>query len=55
MSLSIFIPLAVAVVGLGLYLAGPPKWQEVGRIMFLCGLFVAVLVLGQGHVRISAP
>jgi len=45
----IYIPLLVAILGVLLYaLAANPKLQELGRIMFFCGLFVFLLEIG-GH------
>lgn len=42
--LTIAIPLLVALVGLLMYvLATNPKVQELGRLMFFAGLFVALL------------
>lgn len=40
MSAIILYPLVVAILGLLVYLlAANPKAQEIGRIMFFCGLF----------------
>lgn len=45
----IFLPLLVALIGLLMYLlAGNPKIQELGRIMFFAGI-LAFLVAGGGQ------
>lgn len=45
----IYIPLLVALLGALLYgLAASGKVQELGRIMFFCGLLVFLLAIG-GH------
>jgi Na+/phosphate symporter len=48
------IPIIVLIVGVLMYaLSANPKLSEIGRIMFFCGLFVALLVLGhEGAVRV---
>ena len=48
------IPLIVAIVGVLMYaLAANPKLADIGRIMFLCGLFVTLLLLGHdGAVKV---
>lgn len=44
MDISLAISVAVMIAGLVLYfLAIPPKPQEVGRLLFFAGLFVALL------------
>ena len=46
----IFIPLLVALIGVLMYaLATNPKVQEIGRIMFFCGLLVTLFEVA-GHV-----
>ncbi len=47
--LSAIIPIVVAVIGMCMYiLASNGKVQELGRILFFCGAFVTVWILG-GH------
>ncbi len=38
----IAIPLFIAVLGLFLFVVASPKWSELGRIMFACGLLVTL-------------
>lgn len=53
MTISIFAVL-VALVGVLIYaLSTNPKLQEIGRIMFFCGLFVTCWI--AGGVKISIP
>lgn len=44
----IALPVVVMLLGAFLYFAGPGKWHEVGRVMFGCGLLVALLAVGHG-------
>ncbi len=54
MSLSLALSVAVMIVGLALYLlAAPPKPQEIGRLMFACGLLAALLLQVGGSLRIG--
>lgn len=49
----IVIPLLVCVLGLLVYaLAASPKVSELGRLAFVCGLLVSLLVWGHGSIRI---
>ena len=48
------VPLLILVVGLLMYaLAANPKVQEIGRIMFQCGMFVLTWVLAGQTVRLG--
>lgn len=48
------LPLILAIVGLLIYaLAANAKTAEIGRIMFLCGLFVLTLTLAKTVVHIG--
>lgn len=56
----ILVPLLIALIGLLLWiLASNPKYAELGRIMFFCGLLATLLktgpaaisILGNGAVR----
>lgn len=52
----IVLTLLIAVIGLLMYaLAANPKWQEIGRIMFFCGLLAFLLGGGVGHVVQALP
>lgn len=43
----ILMPLLIALIGVLMYaLAGNPKLQEIGRIMFFCGLLVTLFHSG---------
>lgn len=54
--MTIVFPLLVSVIGLLMYiLAGNPKVQEVGRIMFWTGLLAFLLGGGLGHVIQAIP
>ena len=45
--MTILLPLAFALIGLFLYFTvGNPKWQEIGRITFFCGLFAFLMHVG---------
>lgn len=47
------LPALIALAGLVVYvLAGNPKAQELGRLMFACGLLVVCLVLAGRMVRL---
>jgi Na+/phosphate symporter len=49
----VLIPIVVCVLGLVLYLlASNPKAQEVGRLMFFCGLLVVLFAAPHGQVVI---
>jgi hypothetical protein len=49
----LLVPALFAIVGLLMYaLAANPKLCEIGRIMFLCGLFVALWSVAGEHVRL---
>jgi hypothetical protein len=49
--LILLILLAVIVIGILMYaLCVNPKLQEIGRLMFFCGLFVFLFALSVGHV-----
>lgn len=44
----IFLPLLVALIGVLMYaLCANPKLQEIGRIMFFCGLLAFLMVGGK--------
>lgn len=46
----ILLPLLIAVIGLFMYvLASNPKLQEIGRIMFFCGLLAFLMGGGAGN------
>jgi Na+/phosphate symporter len=49
----IYIPFLIAIIGLLVYvLATNPKAQELGRIMFFCGLLATLLPLGERVARL---
>lgn len=49
----IFLPLLIALVGMLMYiLAANPKIQELGRIMFFCGLLAFLMVGGQQAITL---
>lgn len=53
MTIVILIPLLVCIVGLLMYaLSANVKLQEIGRLMFACGLLVTLLVTGPGLVKV---
>lgn len=48
------IPLLIALVGVLMYaLCTNPKLQEIGRILFFCGMFVITWVLAKATVHIG--
>lgn len=48
-----YLALVIALVGLALYfMSAKPKTAEVGRILFFCGAFVVVQVLGAHAVKL---
>lgn len=52
MAITIF-PILIAVIGILLYfVSANGKVQEVGRIMFFCGLLVLTFVLSREIVRL---
>lgn len=54
--MQIYFSLLVAVLGLLLYfLATRPKWDEVGRMMFFCGLLAFLLTGGVERVISVIP
>lgn len=40
------------IVGLLLYMSTPPKWSEVGRILFFSGSLALALLAGSSTVKI---
>jgi hypothetical protein len=53
MNLSVILPLAVALVGLGLYFWGPGKWGELGRLLFFAGMLVLVASLAGSRFAMT--
>lgn len=55
MTITAFVPLLVAVVGLLLYFLATktPKLQEAGRISFAVGLFVFLLPMAERAVKLG--
>lgn len=49
----VLLPILVCVLGLLMYvLASNGKVQELGRIMFFCGLFVTLLLAPHGSLSV---
>ena len=49
----IVFPLLIALIGLLMYaLCVQPKLQEIGRIMFFCGLLVALMGSGSASLEV---
>lgn len=49
----LILPLLVCIIGLLMYvLASNPKVQELGRIMFFCGLLVCLWQTGGAAVKL---
>ncbi len=55
MNLSLAISLVIAIAGVVLYLvSAAPKPQEIGRLMFACGLLAALIrFAGDASLRIG--
>jgi hypothetical protein len=50
------VPALVSIVGLLMYaMSDKPKTVEIGRIMFMCGLFVALFYIGARMTRLLPP
>lgn len=48
------IPFIVAIIGVLMYaLCANPKLQEIGRIMFFCGMFIITWVLAKETLHIG--
>jgi len=48
-----YLPLLISIIGLLLYgFAGNSKLQEVGRIMFFCGILVVTMHLGGKMTKV---
>lgn len=48
------IPFIVAIIGVLMYaLCANPKLQEIGRIMFFCGMFIITWVLAKETLRVG--
>jgi Na+/phosphate symporter len=49
----IIFPILIMIIGALLYFfASNAKWQEIGRIMFFCGLFIAMLGVPQKGIGV---
>jgi len=48
--MTLYLSLAIALVGLVMYALTNNKMMEVGRIMFWTGLLAFLLQVGAGHV-----
>ncbi len=46
MSISFALPILAWILGLVLYFIGNAKVQEIGRILFLCGMMATLLLFG---------
>jgi Na+/phosphate symporter len=52
----IYFSLLVALIGVLMYaLVVNPKLQEIGRIMFFCGLLAFLIAIGTGHAISVLP
>lgn len=48
LSITFVMPLIVALVGLILWVIAKPIWNEVGKILFFCGVLAWLLTFGGG-------
>jgi hypothetical protein len=54
--LTILIPLAIAVLGLLIFLLPtPPKWNEVGKLVFIIGFFWFVDDFAHSELIVTGP
>ncbi len=54
MNVNILLPVFVMLLGLVVYLVAAGKAMELGRLAFFAGLLVALLVLSNHALKISA-